>query len=149
MRVRYTVESLPFMGTGAFVPTPTLPPASSSFGLVKRTGAPGTEPQFAEGPTKTYLPPISADPQTQGSNVAPDFWLYDKYIAFADNMGPSNWFGMTFRRFTPLPIPAIHFTAVPRKALRSRKMAGRSQVEQPRAFQRFPNWTLTRSLNRG
>lgn len=142
--MRYTVNDLPIGGTGAFTPTLTIPAAASSWGLVERDGAPGTEPQHIVAPTRSWAPPISFDPKTQGSNVSPDVTLRDVYIPYADNMGPASsqgpGIGMTTRRFTPLPVPAIHWTAIPRRAMRPRRSGGRDQVDQPRAFQRFPNW---------
>jgi hypothetical protein len=141
--MRYRVLDLPARGLGAFTPTMPTNPIASSWGLVKVTGAPGTEPQPATGPTRVWAPPISADKATQGSNVAPDMWLYDKYVAYANNMGPAAdaGVGMAERRLTPLPVPAVNYVRVPGQALRTPKIAGRASMAWPRAFQRFPIYT--------
>lgn len=148
MRLGYSVDDLPLLGTGAFCPTQVLPPDASSWGLVERTGAPGTQPQNAPSPTRIWAPPISFDPATQDSNNAPDVTLRDVYVAYADNMGPSQLVGMTERRFNQLPLPAISWRAIPTRAMRPRKMGGRAQIDQPRAFQRFPNWATVRGFRR-
>lgn len=142
--MRYRVLDLPTKGMGAFTPIPTTNPVASSQGLVVLTGAPGTEPQPAAGPTRVWAPPISADRATQPSNCAPDVWLYDKYIAKADNMGPAAdaGIGMAKRRHNPLPVPAINYARIPGKAFQQpTKIAGRGTMAWPRAFQRFPIYT--------
>lgn len=142
--MRYRVLDLPVKGVGAFMPTPSTNPEASSRGLVKVTGSPGTTPQPAKGPTRVWAPPISADASTQGSNVAPDVWLYDVYIPYADNMGPAAdaGFGMAERRHSPLPVPATNIVRVAGKAFsQPSKIAGRGTMAWPRAFQRFPIYT--------
>lgn len=137
----YRVLDLPIKGAGAFLPLTIPTPQASSYGLVKVAGSPGTLPIPAPSPQHSaYIPPISAQAETQSSMVAPDIILYDKYIPYANNMGPAKdvGIGMALRRHTPLPIPARTWTLAPRTAMIQRKVGGRAAMSWPRAFQRFP-----------
>lgn len=138
----YRVQDLPVRGAGAFLPTTIPTMMASSYGLVKIEGSPGTLPMPDPSPSKQWgCPPLSAQRETQSSNVAPDFILWDKYIPFANNMGPAKGaacIGMALRRHCPLPVPARTWTLAPRTAMIQRKVAGRAAMAWPRAFQRFP-----------
>lgn len=136
--IRYRVYDLPTVGLGAFTPLASTNPIASSWGLVRLSGSPGTEPIPAPGPTRIWCPPISAQPETQSSNVSPDYKLPDIYIAYADNMGPSVHFGMAARRQTPVPMPALSWINTALNAMGSSKIGGRIAAAWPRAFQRFP-----------
>jgi hypothetical protein len=139
--MRYRVYDLPINGHGAFTPTLNLKAESSSWGLVKRTGAPGTMPIPAPSPTRLWAPPISAQAETQSSNCSPDVRLPDIYIAYADNMGPSVHVNMAARRQTPIPIPAVSWINTALTAMQGVKVGGRIAQAWPRAFQRFPTIT--------
>lgn len=138
---RYRVHDLPVKGAGAFLPVTPPTAMASSYGLVKVSGSPGTLPIPAPSPQHSaYIPPISAQRETQSSNVSPDIILYDKYIPYANNMGPARdaGVGMAMRRHCPLPVPARTWTYAPRTAMIQRKVGGRTAMSWPRAFQRFP-----------
>jgi hypothetical protein len=79
---------------------------------------------------------------TQGSHVAPDFFFPNVYIAWPDNMGPQDGeahIGMARRRLAEMPVPAVNIRRATSQAFRNpTNIGGRSQVGQPRAFQRFP-----------
>lgn len=141
--MRYRVLDLPVLGHGAFTPTLDTNPIASSFGLVKRTGSPGTLPIPAPAPERLWCPPISAQAETQSSNVAPDIRLPDIYIAYADNMGPSQHFGMAARRQTPIPIPALSWINTALTAMQGPSIGGRIVQSWPRAFQRWPTLAST------
>lgn len=141
--IRYRTPDLPAEGVGAFMPIPAISPASSSFGLVEVSGAPGTEPTPAPAPQRSYLPTLTAAGgvnSAQGSNVSPDVALFSVYVAYADNQGPAAdaGIGMARRRYAELPMPAINPTRLPTTAMRTPVMAGRAAMGWPRAFQRFP-----------
>lgn len=138
--MRYRVLDLPAVGVGAFTPLPAVNPVASSFGLVHVYGAPGNEPVTVPAPERSWAPQRSQlSPELQPSNVSPDLIAPSVYLASTVNMGPSNFFGMEMRRRTPLPIPARTWKAVVRQAIRGAKIGGRGVVDNPRAFQRFPN----------
>lgn len=134
MRFAYRTLDLPIQGNGAFIPTPTVPFAASSWGLVKRVGAPGTVAIPAPSPTKIWAPPISADSKTQSSNVSPDLRTPDIYIAYADNMHPP----VPTEIHNDIPVPATAWTTVVRKAMIGRKLGTRVAMPWPRVFQRWP-----------
>lgn len=136
--IKYRVLDLPVAGLGAFTPLPSTNPIASSWGLVKVVGNPGTLPIPAPSPTRLWAPPISADPKTQSSNVSPDVRLPDIYIPYADNMGPSQHFGMAARRQTPIPVPALSWINNAIQAMSGNKIGGRIAAAWPRAFQRWP-----------
>lgn len=138
--MRYRVLDLPIQGAGAFTPAPTTNPTASSWGLVQVTALLGRVP-ISTGDSKAVAPTYG-DPgyaHLQGSDNSPDILLRDQYVAYADNMGPSQHFGMALRRFTPMPVPAVGWIASARKAMVGRKVGGRTQAAMPRAFQRWPN----------
>jgi len=141
--IRYRVLDLPMQGAGAFTPLATTNPPASSYGLVKISGSPGTLSMPCPAPQKIWCPPISAQAETQSSMVSPDVILWDKYIPYANNMGPAKdaGIGMALRRHCPLPIPARTWTLAPRTAMIMRKAGGRMAMAWPRAFQRFPTMT--------
>jgi hypothetical protein len=134
----YRVHDLPVKGAGAFLPLTFPTPQASSYGLVRVSGSPGTLPQPAPAPEA--VPPISMQRETQSSKVSPNYLLWDKYIPYADNMGPAKdaCIGMALRRHTPLPVPARTWTLAPAPAMITRKTGGRTAMSWPRAFQRFP-----------
>lgn len=134
--MRYAVNDLPIRGTGAFTPTMPRNPIASSFGTVKRTALLGVTPIPA--PKAAAIPPISAVRETQSTYVAPDVILRDQYVAYADNMGPSQHFGMAARRQTPIPVPAVSWINTAVRAMLGNKIGGRSVMAWPRAFQRWP-----------
>lgn len=141
--IRYRTPDLPPEGVGAFMPIPAITPASSSFGLVEVSGAPGTEPTPAPAPQRNYLPSLSAQGgvnSAQRSEVAPDVMLFSVYVAYADNQGPAAdaGIGMMRRRLAELPLPAINPVRLPATAMRTPNIAGRRAMAWPRAFQRFP-----------
>ena len=144
--MKYRVLDLPVLGHGAFTPTYSVKFEASSWGLVKRTGSPGTLPIPAPGPPRLWCPPISAQAETQGSNVAPDIRLPDIYIAYADNMGPQAHFGMAARRQTPIPLPALSWINTALTAMQGPSIGGRIVQAWPRAFQR---WPTVASVNSG
>lgn len=111
---------------------------ASSWGLCRRTGSPGTLPIPAPAPTRLWAPPISAQAETQSSNVSPDVRLPDIYVAWPDNMGPSVHFGMAARRQTPIPIPALSWINTAMNAMRGVPVGGRTALSWPRAFQLWP-----------
>ena len=139
---RYRVYDLPIVGAGAFTPLPTRNPIASSWGLVHLTGSPGTMP--IPRPKRNSLIPISADPKTQSTNCSPDVGFPDIYIPYADNMGPSQHFGMAARRQTPIPVPAVSWINTALNAMSGNKIGGRTAMAWPRAFQR---WSTIRSKN--
>lgn len=144
--MRYKVLDLPVTGTGAFTPTMPLNPVASSNGVVKVLGYPGTLPVAVNDPHSQYgNPPISAIGQTQPSNVAPNVILPDKYIPYADNMGPSQHVGMAARRQTPIPVPAVSWINTAINAMGGARIGGRTVTAWPRAFQRWstPRGTAT------
>jgi hypothetical protein len=134
--IRYRVLDLPVQGVGAFTPLPSTNPVASSWGLVKLSGSPGTMP--IPRPKRNSLIPISADPKTQSTNCAPDVGFPDIYIPYADNMGPSQHFGMAARRQTPIPVPAVSWINAAMNAMSGNKIGGRVAAAWPRAFQRWP-----------
>lgn len=134
--MRYSVLDLPVKGLGAFTPTMARNPIASSFGEVHRYGAPGTMP--ISRPKAAAIPPISAIRETQTTYVAPDVGLPDIYIAYADNMGPAQHFGMAARRQTPIPVPAVSWLNAAITAMKGNKIGGRAVMAWPRAFQRWP-----------
>ncbi len=138
--MRYRVLDLPTVGMGAFTPTTSTNPTASSFGLVKVTGTLGLQPVSTPKPERVWAPPISFDPATQPSNVSPDMILPSTYVAYANNMGPAAdaGVGMATRRLCPLPVPAVGWIASPGQAMSTPKIAGRTTMAWPRAFQRFP-----------
>lgn len=137
--IRYKVLDLPVKGAGAFCPG-TFPNAvASSWGLVSGggvTGSPGTTPVPVRGPTRHWAPPISAQAETQGSNVAPDIILPDQYIP-----RPANGIGHTLpnRIHNDLPVPALSWinSAVVSMYNRGDRIGGRAAMAWPRAFQRW------------
>ena len=141
--MRYRVSDLPVRGVGAFMPLPTLGPAASSYGLVKRTGAPGNNP--VPSPRPGFLPSLtkqggvnSAQPGLAGS---PDVFLPSVYVAYADNMGPSAdaGLGMAARRANFIPMPTSTANRLPNlTGVHQSRLGGRRQIGWPRAFQRFP-----------
>lgn len=135
---RYRVLDLPVVGAGAYLPTAAINPVASSYGLVHVYGAPGTLPVPVSKPESVWAPPTSADKMTQPSWCAPDVILPSIYIASAENMGPSQHFGMAMRRHTPLPVPAVTWISLAKRAMVMRKVGGRRSIPWPRAFQRFP-----------
>jgi len=92
----------------------------------------------APAPTRLWAPPISAQAETQPSNVSPDVRLPDIYVAWPDNMGPDQHFGMTARRQTPIPLPAVSWINTALSAMQANRTGGRLTMAWPRAFQRFP-----------
>lgn len=140
--MRYRVNDLPARGLGAFTPIPTTSPAASSQGLLRVTGAPGTD--AVPAPDPAALPSLTARGgvnSAQGSAVTPDVIFPSIYVASADNLGPEHdaGIGMWRRRFCELPMPALNPGRVPVVAMGSPKVAGRAAIAWPRAFQRFPN----------
>ena len=139
--MRYRVLDLPVKGVGAFTPLPPTNPTASSWGLVHVTGAPGTVPVAAPAPERSWLPSDHGNlSKWQPSNVAPDVILPDQYVPFADNMGPSQHFGMALRRKNPLPVPALSWISAAKKAMIVPRIGGRAVANNPRAFQRYPNF---------
>lgn len=142
---RYRTSDLPPNGVGAFMPVPAGDVLASSYGLVKIYGSPGTTTTPAPAPQRNYLPSQTAQGgvnSAQGSNVAPDVMAFSEYHTVADNMGPEAdaGLGMTRRRFNELPMPAINPTRIPVTAfVPPSRLGGRSQINWPRSFQRFPN----------
>lgn len=137
--MRYRVLDLPAKGVGAFTPLPTTNPVASSQGLVHIAGSPGTLPVPVLSPREQWGAPfLSVDPATQPSNVSPNVIAPSIYIPSVMNMGPSQHFGMALRRFNPVPIPALSWISAAKRAMRSRRIGGRSVVDNPRAFQRYP-----------
>lgn len=146
--MRYRVNDLPARGLGAFTPIPTTSPAASSGGLQRVIGAPGNV--AVEAPDPAALPSLTVRGgvnSAQGSAVSPDVIFPSIYVASADNMGPEAdaGIGMWRRRFCELPMPAINPGRVPVVAMQAPKVAGRSAIAWPRAFQRFPNRPSTSS----
>lgn len=146
--MRYRVNDLPARGLGAFTPLPTTSPAASSQGLLRVTGAPGNEP--VDAPDPAALPSLTAQGgvnSAQGSAVSPDVIFPAIYVAFVDNLGPEAdaGIGMWRRRFCELPMPAVNPGRIPVVAFQAPKVAGRSAIAWPRAFQRFPNRKSTAS----
>lgn len=134
--MRYRVLDLPPKGAGAFTPTASTNPIASSWGLVVESGSPGTLP--IPRPKAAAIPPISAIRETQSTYVSPDVGLPDIYIPYANNMGPSQHFGMAARRQTPIPIPALSWINTALNAMSGNKIGGRAAAAWPRAFQRWP-----------
>lgn len=135
--IRYRVLDLPTIGASAFTPTATMPPPSSSWGLVHVTGSPGTLPVPVNPPLQA-IPPVSANPKTQSSNCAPDVILPAIYVAETTNMGPSFFVNMALRRRNPLPVPAVNIVRTANTASRTPHVGGRTEgTSWPRAFQRF------------
>jgi len=71
--------------------------------------------------------------------------LPDKYVAYADNMGPeapagAMHVGMALRRLNPLPVRAIDPGRRPIPVAMQFPMGARP-LPWPRAFQRFPSRT--------
>jgi len=136
--IRYRILDLPTIGASAFTPIASMPPSSSSWGLVHVSGSPGTKPIPVKNPTEVWAPPISADRHTQASNCAPNVILPAIYIASTKNMGPSQHVGMAMRRRNPLPVPAINTVRVTKSAFHGASVGGRTEkTKWPRAFQRF------------
>lgn len=135
--MRYRVLDLPPTGVGAFAPIPATNPIASSFGTVVRTAYMSVVP--IPSPKPTAVPPISAIRETQTSYVAPDVILRDVYCTTADNMGPSQHFGMAARRQTPIPIPAVSWINAAMNAMSGNRIGGRAAASWPRAFQRWPS----------
>lgn len=138
--MRYRVLDLPVQGNGAFTPLMSTNPIASSWGLVHVSGSPGTTPIQAPKPQNSWLPVPDKAAKTQPSNCAPDIIFPDLYVASARNMGPvADGFGMATRRFTPIPVPAVRYTRIPRNAMSGPHTGGRRAPIWPRAFQRFPS----------
>jgi hypothetical protein len=133
--MRYRVLELPTVGTGAFTPTMPRNPIASSWGLVRVGANLGLTPIISPKPP---VPPISAIRETQPSYVAPDVILRDRYVAYADNMGPNNYLNMAGRRLTPIPIPAVSWINTAMRAMQGNRIGGRIAMAWPRAFQRWP-----------
>lgn len=145
--MRYRVLDLPAVGVGAFTPVPAVNPIASSNGLVHVFGAPGNMPVPAPSPERSWAPLLSqASPELQPSNVSPDVITPCIYLASTDNMGPSQHIGMALRRRAPIPIPAVSWRAVVRTAFRGAKIGGRGVVDNPRAFQRYPDISTSPAL---
>jgi hypothetical protein len=136
MSIRYKVLDLPVNGTGAFTPIPFRNPIASSWGLVVESGSPGTTP--IPRPKAAAIPPISAIRETQSTYVSPDVGLPDIYIAYANNMGPSQHVNMAGRRLTPIPVPAVSWVNTALVSFQTSKVGGRLAQAWPRAFQRWP-----------
>lgn len=133
MGIRYRVMDLPPGRPAAFTPLAGTNPVASSYGLVHIHGSPGNQPVPSPNPMKIWGTNISSDPKTQGSNNSPDVFFPSIYYTTAENMGPDAdaGIGMTRRRLTELPIPAVD--------------AQRSAVA---AFYRFRAGTTTPTPNR-
>ena len=141
--MRYRTSDLPVRGVGAFMPLPTLAPASSSYGLVVRDGSAGTTPMAS--PRPGFLPSLtkqggvnSAQPGLAGS---PDVFFPQVYVAYCDNQGPAAdaGIGMAARRSGFIPTPTSTANRLPNlTGVYQSRLGGRTQIGWPRAFQRFP-----------
>lgn len=136
--MRYRTNDLPTRGLGAFTPLASVNPIASSWGTVVRMSTLGVTPIPSPHPAAT--PDPSFDPHTVPSGCSPDVFFPSIYVTTADHMGPEadTGIGMTIRRRCPLPVPAVRIAYAAMSAYRSRKIGGRAQVQNPRAFQRFP-----------
>lgn len=147
MRTAYRVQDLPTQGAGAFCPTQGVVPLASSWGLVHLVGSPGTAAIPVDSPTEVWAPTPggrgSGLGHLQGSNNSPNVIRPDKYIPSAANMGPQADADLNLRIIhrNPIPVPAVGATRIPRNAMSTPKVGGRSAPSWPRAFQRWPSLT--------
>ncbi len=145
--MRYKVSGIPVVGAGAFMPAMTMSAANFGAGLNRShiVGFPGTEPVPIDH--DMTLAPLSFDPKTQPSNVAPDIILPTVYIPGAKNMGP--WARRSAARTkaplfggNPLPEPAGAPSGVPLPAQQAGKVGGSKVIGWPRVA---PVWQSVNS----
>jgi hypothetical protein len=126
------------------MPVPAGDALALGYGGVQIFGSPGTTPTPAPAPQRDWLPTLTktgGKDSAQSSMVAPDVMLFSEYHTTAVNQGPSadQGIGMTRRRANELPMPAVDPTRIPVVGMYVPRLGGRSQINWPRAFQRFPS----------
>ena len=143
MGIRYSVDDVPPVGAGAFVPIPAAGRLASSWGVIEVTGFPGTLATPAPATHVTASGTNQPPPNTaRGSDVSPDVRFSSIYIAHVENLGPGGeaiGLGMTRRRLAELPMPAANPLRLPDMSgtYQAGKLGGRRAMIWPRAFQRF------------
>ena len=123
--MRYTLNGVPAAQAPAFLPTATVSPVESSYGLVIVHGSPGTTPVRAPKPLQgvDYV-----DPHTSPSNCSPDIRFPSIYIASTENMGPQ----VMWRSLNELPVPAVKLEARPKNPTRRARVLGLTAIHQPK-----------------
>lgn len=130
--MRFVTEQVPVQNAAAFMPNMHRSVKSSSYGLVKVFGQPGTE--AIASPKPDALPPISAIAQTQSSYVSPDLIFPDLYRASVQHMHAP----VSLYRDNQMPVPARKTYRLANVAMGAPKLGGRSQIPWPRTFQSWP-----------